>query len=141
MKRFLAIAFASATVALGTTTADAGSLVYQPVNPTFGGSPDNGAYLLSTANAVNKHQAPATDSSLTGSSPLSEFNQELEQAILSRLATSITSSIVGTNGTLQPGTISTGQFTVQVQQIGNGQLQVTTTDTTTGQSTTFQVSQ
>ena len=128
-------------VALGSSTALAGSLVYTPVNPTFGGAADNGAYLLSTANAVNKHGAPATDSSLTGTTTLQMFNEELQQAILSRLATSVTSTIVGTNGQLQPGTITTGNFTIQVTQIGTGMLQVTTTDNSTGQSTTFQVSQ
>lgn len=121
----------------------AGPLVYQPVNPTFGGSPDNGIYLLDTANAVNKHQAPASTSAnaFSSQSPLDQFNSQLEQAILSRLASSVTSSIVGPNGALQPGTITTGQFTVSVTNLGNGQLQVTTTDTTTGQTTTFQVGQ
>jgi curli production assembly/transport component CsgF len=121
----------------------AGSLIYTPINPTFGGSPDNGPYLLATANAVNKHQAPATStpSAFGPQTALEQFNQQLEQAILSRLASSVTSTIVGPNGTLQPGTITTGQFTVNVKDIGSGQLQVTTTDTTTGATTTFQVGQ
>ena len=134
----------AAVVALGAPLAQAGSLVYQPVNPTFGGSPDNGTYLLDTANAVNKHQAPSSSDgagALGTQTPLQSFNSQLEEAILSRLASSVTSSIVGANGSLQPGTITTGQFTVQVTSLGNGQLQVTTTDTTNGQSTTFQVSQ
>ncbi len=141
MNRSIAFALTAAVVVLGTTTARAGQLVYTPVNPTFGGAADNGAYLLDTANAVNKHGAPATDSSTSSTSALSEFNQELESAILSRVASSVTSSIVGSSGALQPGTISTGQFTISVTQVSTGLLQVTTTDTTTGQSTTFQVSQ
>lgn len=122
---------------------NAGSLVYEPVNPTFGGAPDNGPYLLATANAVNKHQAPAmaNTSPFGAQTALDQFNQQLEQAILSRLASSVTSSIVGPNGSLQPGTITTGQFTVNVTSLGNGKLQVTTTDTTNGQTTTFQVGQ
>ena len=118
-------------------------LVYTPVNPTFGGSPDNGPFLLSTANAVNKHTAPATSSAdgFTQQTPLQQFNAELEQAILSRIASSATSVIIGPNGALQPGTITTGQFQVTVTNLGNGSLQVTTTDTTTGQSTTFEVGQ
>jgi curli production assembly/transport component CsgF len=133
----------AAAFALLSQIATAGSLIYTPVNPTFGGDADNGAYLLSTANAVNKHQAPAV--SVPGSSatqtPLDQFNTQLEQAILSRLASSVTSSIIGPNGTLQPGTITTGQFTVSVSNLSSTQLQVTTTDTTTGQTTTFQVGQ
>jgi curli production assembly/transport component CsgF len=132
-----------AALALSTQIVNAGSLVYQPVNPTFGGAADNGAYLLGTANAVNKHQPPSTSAagSLGAQTPLDQFNTQLEQAILSRLASSVTSSIVGPNGSLQPGTITTGQFTVNVTNLGNGQLQVTTTDTTNGQTTTFQVGQ
>jgi curli production assembly/transport component CsgF len=118
-------------------------LIYTPVNPTFGGNPDNGAFLLSTANAVNKHGAPATDElgGTAAQTPLQQFNSELEQAVLSRIASSATSSIIGANGQLQPGTITTGQFSVTVTNLNNGSLQVTTTDTTTGQSTSFQVGQ
>jgi curli production assembly/transport component CsgF len=118
-------------------------LIYTPVNPTFGGNPDNGQFLLSTANAVNTHTAPASSGAdgLTPQTPLQEFNSELEQAILSRIASSATSSIIGPSGTLQPGTITTGNFTVTVTSLGSGALQVTTTDVTTGQSTSFQVSQ
>jgi curli production assembly/transport component CsgF len=127
----------AAAFALLSQIATAGSLIYTPVNPTFGGDADTGA------NAVNKHQAPAV--SVPGSSatqtPLDQFNTQLEQAILSRLASSVTSSIIGPNGTLQPGTITTGQFTVSVSNLSSTQLQVTTTDTTTGQTTTFQVGQ
>ncbi|WP_207002817.1 curli assembly protein CsgF [Trinickia mobilis] len=118
-------------------------LIYTPVNPTFGGDPNNGPFLLSTANAVNTHTAPATSGldGISAQSPLQQFNSELEQAILSRIASSATASIIGPNGTLQPGTITTGQFTVSVTNLGNGSLQVTTTDTSTGQSTSFQVGQ
>jgi len=43
-----------ATAAIGLTAAmmvpaSAGQLVYQPTNPTFGGNPLNGTFLLSTA--------------------------------------------------------------------------------------------
>lgn len=36
-------------VASMTASAMAGQLVYQPTNPTFGGNPLNGSFLLSTA--------------------------------------------------------------------------------------------
>ncbi len=118
-------------------------LIYTPVNPTFGGNPENGPYLLSTANAVNTHTAPTSsaDSGISTQTPLQEFNSELQSAILSQIASAATSAIVGPNGTLQPGTISTGQFSVSVTNLGNGSLQVTTTDTATGESTSFQVGQ
>ena len=42
----LALAFPAA--------ASAGELVYQPVNPSFGGNPLNGPNLLNSANSQNK---------------------------------------------------------------------------------------
>jgi curli production assembly/transport component CsgF len=48
-------AFRSLIIGVGiacvATTALAGSLVYTPTNPTFGGNPLNGTFLLSTAQA------------------------------------------------------------------------------------------
>ncbi|AKM42747.1 curli assembly protein CsgF [Burkholderia contaminans FFH2055] len=118
------------------------TLVYQPNNPNFGGNPANGPNLLNEANAQNKHTDPSLSafSSPTSTSSLDQFNAQLQQAILSRVAGSVTNSIVGTNGELKPGTISTGNFTIVVSAAGNGNLQVTTTDKTTGATSTFIVS-
>ncbi|MBN3796449.1 curli assembly protein CsgF [Burkholderia sp. Ac-20392] len=118
------------------------TLVYQPNNPNFGGNPANGPNLLNEANAQNKHTDPSLSaySSPTSTSSLDQFNAQLQQAILSRVAGSVTNSIVGTNGELKPGTISTGNFTIVVSAAGNGSLQVTTTDKTTGATSTFIVS-
>lgn len=118
--------------------AHATSLVYEPVNPNFGGNPLNGVNLLNEANAQNKYKDPsASDLGTTGQSTLDQFNTQLQQAILSRVASSISSSIVGTDGTLHPGTINTGNFSISITQLTGNNLQVTTTDKTTGASTTF----
>src|ERR1700761_8021020 len=45
------IAAACAALAIGTAPAFASEMVYHPVNPTFGGNPLNGSFLLSTAQA------------------------------------------------------------------------------------------
>ena len=141
-QRIAAITAACAVCLVVSQHGHATGLVYTPVNPTFGGNPDNGSFLLSTANAVNKHTAPATSADgFSQQSPLQAFNSELEQAVLSRIASSATSAIVGPTGSLQPGTITTGQFTISVKNLGNGTLQVTTTDTTSGETTSFEVGQ
>ncbi|OTP80262.1 curli assembly protein CsgF [Caballeronia sordidicola] len=116
------------------------TLVYEPVNPNFGGNPLNGVNLLNEANAQNKYKDPSVSDLGTGSqSTLDQFNTQLQQAILSRVASSISSSIVGSDGTLHPGTINTGNFSIAITSIAGGNLQVTTTDKTTGASTTFVV--
>jgi curli production assembly/transport component CsgF len=142
MNRYLSITTVAALLGL-TGPSHATGLIYEPVNPTFGGNPLNGTFLLDTANAQNKYKDPSVPNMSSGSQQLStldQFNAQLQQAILSRVASSITNSIVGPNGQLQPGTISTGNFTINIQPAGNGNLQITTTDNTTGASTTFIVS-
>lgn len=44
-----------------TGLANAGELVYQPINPSFGGDPFNSSHLLQTAQIQNKHQDDGTD--------------------------------------------------------------------------------
>jgi len=61
--------------------ASATELVYTPVNPSFGGSPLNGAWLLGNAQAQNNKKDPdALDrSSLFGNqSVLDRFTSQLE---------------------------------------------------------------
>jgi curli production assembly/transport component CsgF len=136
---------ASVSLSLGASltlsgAAHASPLVYEPINPTFGGNPANGAVLMDQATAQNKHQDPSLASLNSSQSTLDQFNSQLQQAILSRVASSVTSSIVGADGTLKPGTINTGNFSISIVQVANGNLQVTTTDKTSGSSTTFVVS-
>ncbi|TAL90407.1 MAG: curli assembly protein CsgF [Candidimonas sp.] len=127
-------------------SAYATEMVYVPLNPTFGGNPLNGPNLLNTAQATNWHTDPnAPDFNALGAptqqTPLQQFNDTLQRSILSRVAASASSSIIGTNGTLQPGTVQTGDFIISVVAVGGGMLQITTTDKTTGAQTSFQVGQ
>jgi curli production assembly/transport component CsgF len=46
----------------GPITASASSLLYTPVNPTFGGNPLNGTFLLSTAQAQGKGASSGANS-------------------------------------------------------------------------------
>ncbi|AQV96462.1 curli assembly protein CsgF [Cupriavidus necator] len=139
----------TAVVAVLSVTAGhafATTLIYQPVDPSFGGNPLNGPVLLDIANAQNKYKDPSMQSFGPGGllgqqSALQQFNNQLQQAILSRVASSVTNSIVGPNGQLIPGTIETGSFSINIVNVGSGVLQITTTDKSTGASTTFQVSQ
>lgn len=117
-------------------------LVYVPINPSFGGNPQNGPGLLGSALATNKHK---DDSGLGGSllnqSPLDQFNQTLERIVLSQLASTATSKLIGADGKLLPGTFSTTNFTITITDLGGGVLRITTTDKTTGTSTSFEVGQ
>ncbi|HXF65959.1 MAG TPA: curli assembly protein CsgF [Burkholderiales bacterium] len=132
-----------AAALLGMAAAGATEIVYTPVNPSFGGNPLNGPVLLNNANAQNRFTDPALASALagrTGLSPLDLFNQQLQSAILSRIANAVTGNIVDTSGNLKPGVFETSGFVITIVDLGGSLLQITTTDKTTGASTTFQVS-
>ncbi|NLS17604.1 curli assembly protein CsgF [Rhizobium sp. P40RR-XXII] len=85
--------------ALMAVPALAGQLVYQPTNPTFGGNPLNGSFLLSTAQT----QGAGVKSGQQQTPDLSGLNDAL-----------------GNLGNVNQGTGSTGTSPIIV--IGNGQV-------------------
>jgi curli production assembly/transport component CsgF len=119
--------------------AQAGELLYTPVNPAFGGNPNNGQVLLNSAQAQNrtKENLPVTASS--SQSELKQFNDMLERSVLSRLASAATAGVMGLNGQLMPGTVQTQSFEIIITDMNNGKLRITTTDKITHESTTFEV--
>ncbi|MCD5995611.1 curli assembly protein CsgF [Pseudomonas sp. CDFA 602] len=119
-------------------SAQASELVYVPNNPSFGGNPLNGPVLLNQATAQNKFKEKTTTSE---QSALTQFNSMLQSAILSRVSSALTSSIVGSDGKLIPGVVETTDFRVSITNIQTGVLQIVTTDKVTGQTTQFQVNQ
>lgn len=128
-------------MAFSAVSVQASELVYVPVNPSFGGNPLNGPVLLNQANAQNKFTEHSSSSASTANSTLTQFNSMLQSAILSRVSSAVTSSIVGTDGKLTPGVVETTDFTISIVNLSPGLLQITTTDKTTGQTTSFQINQ
>ena len=124
--------------------AAAGPIVYQPVNPSFGGNPLNGPNLMNSANAQNKFTVDPNAQTLFGRSAqgqLDLFNQRLQSLILDRIANSLSDSLFDANGALKPGTVETSTFLINIVDQGGGVLLITTTDKSTGASTSFQISQ
>lgn len=119
----------------------AGSLVYTPNNPSFGGSPGNGPNLLALANAQNlplaeqtaaaAAAAAAKSTSLGGSSSLTAgqiFAQQLQSQLLSSFANQITQAIFGTNAQTS-GSYSFGTTNISFAKAG-GQINITINDGT-----------
>jgi curli production assembly/transport component CsgF len=102
-------------------------LVYTPVNPSFGGSPLNGAWLLGNAQAQNDTKDPdAIDrSSLTGTSALDRFTSQLESRLLSDLLGDVRDG--------KTGSITTDDFIVSIINDDIGNLVVSITDRLTGE--------
>jgi len=132
---------AAALVAAGSlasSPATASEMVYYPYNPSFGGNPLNGAVLLNNAQVTSHHEAPDPGAAgLENMSPLEIFNDTLERSIISRLAASASSQIIGDDGQFKPGTLETANFTIQVEEKG-GYMQITTIDKVSGDIVTFQ---
>ena len=124
-----------------STTAQASELAYVPNNPSFGGNPLNGPVLLNQAQAQNHYVEKSSSSGASGQTALTQFNSMLQSAILSRVSSAVTSSIVGANGQLVPGTVETTDFRIAITNLQGGLLQIVTTDKNTGQTTQFQVNQ
>ena len=119
-----------------STGASATELVYTPVNPSFGGSPLNGAWLLGNAQAQNSKKDPdALDrSSLFGNqSALDRFTSQLESRLLGDLLSGVSSG--------KTGTVTTDDFIVRVYNGDAGMLIVEITDRLTGEMSEIIVGQ
>lgn len=126
---------ASALLALATSGAQAGNLIYQPVNPAFGGSPLNGSWLQSEATAQNFYQREeqrrnaiqsAIQQQTTQQSPGQLFAQQLQSQLYSSLANKITTAIFGENAQ-NSGNFSFQGTNISFQRIG-ANVQVTIND-------------
>ncbi len=109
---------------LGVAPTMATELVYAPVNPSFGGNPLNGTYLLNNATAQDRHKDPDLRSSASSQSPLERFTSQLESRLLSQVLTNIQDG--------NSGTLSTDQFIVNIVD-DSGNLTVQITDRSTGE--------
>lgn len=106
-------------------------MVFQFVNPNFGGNPNNGAFLLNSANAQNSYKDPDGynfDSSTP--SALDNFTSALQSQLLGNLMGNIAQG--------KPGRLVTQDFIVDVQNT-DGQLVMNVTDRKTGKVSTIQV--
>ena len=122
-----------------TSNLCASELVYTPINPSFGGNPLNSSHLINLANSQNDYKDPDL-SGRDKKSSLEDFNDRLQRSILSRLTSVLSSSIVGSNGQVTPGSFETTDFVINVEDLGGDSMRITTTDKVTGDETVFEIS-
>ena len=114
-----------------TLHASAGELVYTPINPSFGGDPFMGSYLLGKAQAQDTN----TDPNARGIESLSSTDrliQSLESRLISQLINDVGTDLV------DEGAFDSGEFSVVVRDEG-GQLVVRVFDKVTGDVTNISV--
>jgi len=120
-----------------TFAAHATEIVYVPINPSFGGNPNNAGMLLNNAQAQNTYKAPVL-------SPQESFTRALQTAIQNRLLSAIVNAQLSDTklDTSQPQNIDTPSFSVSIRPIPNStSVEITTTDKSTGAVATVIVDQ
>ena len=125
--------------ALADRPAVASQLVYTPINPSFGGNPFNGPYILGQASANNYKflQNKSAQSQQSGPNAAQQFQQQITSALLSQVATQVSQQILGTNAN-KSGTFNFNGEIVQFNRAG-GQVNIAITDAATGGTTTIQI--
>ena len=125
-------AIAIASLCCGLTTAGAQELVYEPVNPSFGGNPFNSSHLLALANAQDKTEPPNSDD--PRSNPQADlFVRQLQSRLLSGLAAEVTDAIFGENPQ-ESGRVVFGDQTIEFVR-GLDSITLTIFDAATGTTT------
>lgn len=108
-----------------------GNMVFQFVNPNFGGNPNNGSFLLNEANAQNSYKDPnGYDFDTSTPSPLDNFTSVIQSQLLENLMGNISQG--------KPGRLVTKDFIVDVKNT-DGRLTMNILDRTTGKSSTIEV--
>ncbi len=121
----------------GKNTCNASELVYTPINPSFGGSSFNGAWLLSQAQAQNTLTEKKAASSSYSRDPLEDFQKSLNRSILSRLSRQLVTSAFGEDS-LQEGSYEIGDFVIDVTE-GDDGVNIRIIDGATGNETSIVV--
>jgi curli production assembly/transport component CsgF len=103
------IALFSFLLASCSGAAFAQDLVYEPVNPSFGGNAFNSAHLLAIANAQNDYDPPEQETS--SQDDLDRFVRSLQSRLLSSLSTQVANAIFGEDAQ-DEGTIVFGDQTI-----------------------------
>lgn len=116
----------------GSGFIQATELVYTPINPSFGGNPLNGTWLLNNAQSQNDYDDPDLKSRITpvGTSALERFTGQLQSRLLGQLLDNISTG--------NTGSLSTDAFIVNVID-DSGALTIEVTDRATGEISEIQV--
>jgi curli production assembly/transport component CsgF len=133
-------AFAAGLTAVlaGSGSAPASELIYQPIDPSFGGNPFNSSHLLGLAEAQNQHiDEPRFSAGTTGLSQSELFVRQLESRLLSSLATQVGNAIFGENAQ-ESGEVVFGDQTITFER-GLEFIDITIFDAATGGSTQVRV--
>ncbi|MGJ7456556.1 curli assembly protein CsgF [Halomonas sp. MA07-2] len=120
---------------VSTAHVSAGELIYRPINPSFGGDPLVGNYLLNKAQGQDTNKDP--DMPDFGSfSETDLFLQDLRNTLVSD---AITDAVEGEPG--RTSLIESATLRVRVESLGGGGFRMNILDRRTGEQTTVNLGQ
>ncbi|KAA0010676.1 curli production assembly/transport protein CsgF [Billgrantia pellis] len=111
--------------------AQAGELIYRPINPSFGGDPLLGNHLLNKAQAQDTHKDPNAPD-FGGFSEVDFFLQELRADLINR---AIDDALKPNNPGGSESVIDNSSLNVRFVNVGRGAFQMVITDKTTNEVT------
>lgn len=120
-------------VGLLTLPVHAGEMIYEPLNPSFGGDPFMGSYMLNKAQSQDTNTDPNTRD-IDRLSPTERLIQSLESRLISQLL----SDVGNPDNDINQGSFDSDEFGVVVEDNG-GQLVIRVIDKLTGDETNISV--
>lgn len=108
-------------------------LVYEPLNPAFGGNPYNYSWMLSSATSQNK--LTAAQQPREEQSELERLGENLNRQLLSQISrTLLQEQLEGFGSFNQEGTFTYGTLNLEIYRSSEG-LVINILDTATGEET------
>ncbi len=121
-----------------TGSAFASQLEFQFVNPSFGGNPLNGSYLLQQAQVQNKFKEERKPL-FPQKSLIERFTDSFTNQLLYRMSDYILDRLFGDSGLpTEPQTYTIGNFRIEYDPTGSN-YKFTITNLSTGETTTIEV--
>lgn len=115
----------------------ASELVYKPVNPSFGGNPLNGSFLLSKAQGQNKHKAPQSKKSFE-----EKVSDALERATLSDIVSKYKDTVLGESAVINNGedtSFISGDYQIDILSSNSDTITIEVTDLLTDKVTIIEI--
>ncbi|MDD2943210.1 MAG: curli assembly protein CsgF [bacterium] len=114
------------------SSVSADELTYKPINPSFGGNPFNGSYLMSTASEQKGFKAPEKKRN-----PVDEFSETVTSSLLSRISRDVAEQILGENAQ-ESGSFTLGETVLNFHR-ENGEVVINVQDAANGGATTIKL--
>ncbi|MGM0449513.1 MAG: curli assembly protein CsgF [Pseudomonadota bacterium] len=119
-----------------------GDLVYSPNNPSFGGNPNAGAVMLNNAQTQDSTGSSAQSFRREPRTARQQFEEQLQRTLLNQISRSLNTQLFDDDGNLVPGErFDAGDFEIEISEDADGNIEIITRDSITGDETRFSLGQ